>query len=105
MGCEIAANAPGGIGEDADRRCGVLRGHITSHCEVWELRVWGDNSLVEEDIPEFQRRLLGIVDKSIRSGIRVEPLAYAELLRIRQQLSGHRRPGQQPPKRSAPASR
>lgn len=48
---------------------------------------------MHEDIPEFQRRLLGIVDKSMRSGIRVEPLAYAELLRIRQQLSGHVRPG------------
>lgn len=46
---------------------------------------------MEEEIPEFQRRLLGIVDKSMRSGIRVEPLAYAELLRIRQQLSGTRR--------------
>jgi hypothetical protein len=48
---------------------------------------------MEEEIPEFQRRLLGIVDKSMRSGIRIEPLAYAELLRIRQQLSGHPRPG------------
>ena len=47
---------------------------------------------MDEEIPEFQRRLLGIVDKSMRSGIRVEPLAYAELLRIRQQLSGHVRP-------------
>ena len=49
---------------------------------------------MDEEIPEFQRRLLGIVDRSVRSGIRIEPLAYAELLRIRQQLSGHVRPRQ-----------
>ena len=47
--------------------------------------------VMDEQIPEFQRRLLGIVDKSMRSGVRVEPLAYAELLRIRQRLSGHPR--------------
>jgi hypothetical protein len=51
---------------------------------------------MEEGIPEFQRRLLGIVDKSMRSGIRVEPLAYAELLRIRQQLSGTRQSARGP---------
>jgi hypothetical protein len=51
---------------------------------------------MEDEIPEFQRRLLGIVDKSLRSGIRVEPLAYAELLRIRQQLSGTRRDARGP---------
>jgi hypothetical protein len=59
---------------------------------------------MDEDIPEFQRRLLGIVDKSLRSGIRVEPLAYAELLRIRQQLSGHPRSRQWPSGRSTPAA-
>jgi hypothetical protein len=59
---------------------------------------------MDEDLPEFQRRLLGVVDKSLRSGIRVEPLAYAELLRIRQQLSGHpRRSSQSPAGPPAPA--
>jgi hypothetical protein len=75
-----------------------------SGSDVWKPRDSGDNRAMEEDIPEFQRRLLGIVDKSLRSGIRVEPLAYAELLRIRQQVSGHpRRPRQGPAGRSAPA--
>ena len=65
-----------------------------SHHDVWQPRASGDNTVMDEEIPEFQRRLLGIVDKSMRGGIRIEPLAYAELLRIRQQLSGHARPGQ-----------
>jgi hypothetical protein len=60
---------------------------------------------MDEEIPEFQRRLLGVIDRSLRSGIRIEPFAYAELLRIRQQLSGHPRPAQQAPRRSVPPDR
>jgi hypothetical protein len=58
---------------------------------------------MDEEIPEFQRRLLGVIDKSLRSGIRIEPFAYAELLRIRQQLSGRPRPGRRAEDHSASA--